>query len=255
MEVFLAAILFAGSAGGKPQATPSVTAAFALQGPTSTLHEPVAIEFSLHNQLGEEASIELGYDREGNFEFKIIQPDGSTVSPPPLPVHEGITRHHEVTMPAGETYRQRLILNKWYPFSKPGNYRIGVTLKAIIRRGSGAPAKTEFSQDLALKIGERDPKRLNKICTNLAKDGMSSNAQTALDAAGLLSYVPDVIAVPYLARLTREGPFVVVTKSMAFDGLVRIARAEGSDNVISRLGPEDHELARQLKAWFAPSPP
>jgi hypothetical protein len=219
------------------------------------LHEPVAIELSLHNQLAEEVTIELGYNREGNFQFKIIQPDGSSVSPPPLPRHEGITRHQELSMSVGEVCEQQVILSKWYPFSKPGNYRIDVTLKAVVRRGSAAPARIEFSQQLALKVGEHDPNRLKQVCTTLANDGMSSNAETALDAAELLSYVRDVIAVPYLARLTREGPFLPVTKAIAFDGLVRIAKAEGPRNVMSHLGPEDRELKRRLETWFGSPPP
>ena len=254
-EVVLAALFFVGSARGQWPAPPGVTAAFDLQSPSVTLHEPVAIEFSLRNQSAEVVTIDLGYGREGNFQFEIIQPDGSTFSPPPLPRHEGITRLPELSIPAGETYRQKLILNKWCPFSKPGDYRIGVTLRSVIRRGPGAHSEIVFSQELALRIGERDPKHLNEVCANLAKDGMSSNAQTALDAVGLLSYVQDVIAVPYLARLCREGPLVAITKSIALDGLMRIAKAEGPKNVISHLGPKDREQERQLRAWFGSSPP
>lgn len=250
----LVVLILVETTNGKCQVQAGVSAAFTLRSSTVSLHEPVAINFSLSNHLGEEATLDLGYDREGNFHFAIVQPNGTSISPPPPPRHEGISLHNELTLLPGDTYTQQLILTRWFPFNRAGNYRIGVTLTAVSSKKSGAPAKLAFSKDLILKVGERDVKRLKGVCANLAKNAMSSNAKTALDAARLLSYVQDIIAVPYLARLTRQGPFVVVTRTIAFYGLTRIAQADGLENVISRLGPDDRDLIPQLKGAIRLSP-
>jgi hypothetical protein len=254
-EVFLAIFVCVGSAGGRSIVPPGFTIAFTLANSTVTLHEPVPIEFSLDNESRGEVTIELGYNREGNVQFEIITPGGSAVSPPPLRRHGGISRYPELTLPVGQRYHQQLILEKWYVFPKPGDYRITVTLKATIRTGSSAPSPIEFAQQLAVKVDPRDPRRLAQVCARLAQSARSSDAETVLDAARLLSYADDVVAVPYLARLTREGPFLPIKKTIAFDGLVRIAKAQGPENVISHLGPEDRELRRELSEVFRLPPP
>ncbi|MGO9274681.1 MAG: hypothetical protein ACLQOO_31375 [Terriglobia bacterium] len=45
--------------------------------------------------------------------------------------------------------------------------------------------------------------------------------------------------------MARHG-FVEVTKTVAVQGLNRIAAAEGVQRVVSYLDPEDRELARQI---------
>jgi hypothetical protein len=78
-----------------------------------------------------------------------------------------------------------------------------------------------------------------------------TNAETALDAAKSLSYVEDVVAIPYLARLTREGASVVVTKDIALRGLGRVASVLGVETVVSRLSPEDRKLEPEIRAEVA----
>jgi hypothetical protein len=230
------------------QGQEGVDVSLALQSSSVTLHEPVVVNLSIHNDLAEEASIDLGYDREGNFEFSIVQPDGSTVRPPHLPRHNGISRIGKVRLRPAETYWQRLLLNKWYPFSIVGNYRVVLTLATAVGKNSGPLAKAEFSQQLTLEVGERDEKRLESVCEGLTRAAMLTNADTALDAAKSLSYVEDVVAVPYLARLTRQGPFVVVTKYIALQGLGRVARVQSVETVVSRLSPEDRKLEPEIRA-------
>ena len=179
-----------------------VTISFALQNSSVTLHEPVVVDVSIHNDLADEVSVDLGYDREGNFKFSILQSDGSMTRPQDLPWRNGISRPGQLQLPPGQTHWQRLLVDKWYAFSKPGSYGIALTLVTTIRKNSGPPAKAEFSEQLTLKVKERDEKRLEQVCEHLSTAAMLMNAETALDAAHALSYVQDVVAVPYLARLT-----------------------------------------------------
>jgi hypothetical protein len=228
-----------------------VEVSFALQSSSVTLHEPVVVNLSIHNGLAEEASIDFGYDREGNFDFSIVQPDGSTIRLPRLPRRNGMSRLAQLQLRSGETYGQKLLLNKWYAFSEPGDYRILLTLATAVSENSGVPAKAEFSQQLTLVVGERDEKRLEELCEGLARAAMMTNAETALDAAKSLSYVEDVVAIPYLARLTREGASVVVTKDIALRGLGRVASVLGVETVVSRLSPEDRKLEPEIRAEVA----
>jgi len=253
--VLLASLFLGPSVCGLCQGQKGVDVSFALQSSSVTLHEPVVVNLSIHNDLAEGVSVDLGYDREGNFEFSIVQPDGSTIRPPHLARRNGMSSLPQLQLQPGETYWHRLLLNKWYPFSKAGNYRIVLTLSTAVGKDSGVPAKAEFSQQLTLEVGDRDEKRLDEVCERLMRAAMLMNAETALDAAKSLSYVEDVVAIPYLARLTRQRPFVVVTKDIALGGLGRVARALSVETVVLRLSPEDRKLEPEIRAAARESSP
>jgi hypothetical protein len=246
--ILLASLVLGPSVWGLCQGQEGVDVSLALQSSSVTLHEPVVVNLSIHNDLAEEASIDLGYDREGNFEFSIVQPDGSTIRPPHLARRNGMSSLSQLQLQPGETYWHRLLLNKWYPFSKAGNYRVVLTLTTAVGKNSGVPTKAEFSQQLTLEVGERDEKRLESVCERLTRAAMQTNAETALDAAKSLSYVEDVVAIPYLSRLTRQGPFVVVTRNIALLGLGRVGRVQSVETVVSRLSPEDRKLEPEIRA-------
>ena len=225
VSAFLVTALILGwPMNGPCQGQGGVAVSFALQSPSLTLHEPVVVSMSIHNGLAKEVGVDLGYDREGALKFSIVQPDGSTYTAPQILRRQGISRLPQLSLQPGETYSQQLVVNKWYSFNKPGNYRILIKLATAIRKDSGVPAKAEFSQELSLQVGARDEQRLEKVCENLAAAAMQTNAETALDAAHSLSYVEDIVAVPYLVRLTKQGPHRAVTKDVALHGLGRIAR-------------------------------
>ena len=246
--IVVAALILCSLVSGQCQEQGILAVSVSLQNPTVTLHEPVVANLFIHNGGAEEALVDLGYDREGALEFSIVQPDGSTVTAPRLRRRQGISRLTELSLPPGEAYYQELLLNKWYPFGKPGNYRILMKLPTTVSEGRGAPSKADFAQELALQVGPRDERRLEKACENLVAAAMLTNAETVLDAAHALSYVEDVVAVPYLVRLTKQGPFKVVTTNIALEGLGRIARSEGLEAVTSRLSPEDRKWEPEISA-------
>jgi hypothetical protein len=247
-SILVAALVLRALVSGQCQGQDILAVSVTLQNPTVTLHEPVVANLFVHNGGAEETRVDLGYDREGALEFSIVQPDGSTVKVPRLRRHEGISRLPELSLQPGEAYYQELLLNKWYMFSKPGSYRILMRLATTIRSGTGVPEKAEFSQELALQVDARDEKRLERACEKLAAAATSASTETALDAARALSYVEDLVAVPYLARLTKEGSFKVYTRNIALEGLGRIARSEGLDAVISRLSPADSKWEPEISA-------
>ena len=144
------------------------------------------------------------------------------------------------------TYAQDLLLNEWYGFDQPGDYRLEIGLGGPIRGDSGAAVEDSPPQEIDLSISLRNPELLARRCQELTDKAISPDAESALAAAKALSYVADLIAVPYLGKLTRSGPFVVVVRGIAIDGLNRIATAEGAQTVVSHLAAEDLGLAPQI---------
>ena len=70
--ILISSLVLGLSVWGLCQGQQGVDVSFALQNSSVTLHEPVVINLSIHNDLAEQASLDLGYDREGNFQFSIV---------------------------------------------------------------------------------------------------------------------------------------------------------------------------------------
>ena len=241
------ALALSGKASARPSGEKPVVVSFTMESPSVSLHEPVFVDFSVHNDLQQAVAFDLGPNRERNFDFSIVEPNRSTVAVPQLQ-RGGMSVPGKISLPAGETYRQKLLLNQWYQFGRSGDYKIEVTLATAMREDSGVSVDVPRSQEMLLHIGPRDANRLEVVCKRLAREATSPDAETALFAARALSYVQDLVAAPYLGRLTREGAFVAVTKQMALQGLARLADAEGLDSVVARLSPEDRKLAPVIKS-------
>ncbi|HEV2380587.1 MAG TPA: hypothetical protein VG206_12435 [Terriglobia bacterium] len=207
-----------------------------------TLHEPVVLRFSVENTFAEALTLDLGWNRVGKFTVAIFRPDGLAAHPAHLRTG-GVSRTPRVLLATGERYSQQLLLNEWYPFDELGDYRIEIEFEGSIRRGPGTTLQGPPPREIALRVGPRDPAVLAETCQRLIKRAVGPDAESALGAAKELSYVLDGTAVPFLARLTREGPFVAVTRPIALRGLNRIAAAEGVGAVVSRLDARDRDLA------------
>ncbi|MGH9449473.1 MAG: hypothetical protein ACRD11_02940 [Terriglobia bacterium] len=95
---------------------------------------------------------------------------------------------------------------------------------------------------LTLDVGPRNPKRLQEVCARLAVAASSPETGLALGPAETLSYVLDLVAVPYLVTVADGG-----TRSIAVDGLARIAQREGLDAVLRQIGPHDAALRAAVR--------
>ena len=216
----------------------SIETSFALTGPTITLHEPLFIEFSIHNPLGQGVHADLGIDRKANFLFSVTRPDGSIVPLPRLKLG-GFRRSGNITVAANETYRQSLLVNEWYEFPAPGKYLLRVRFLGSTQVPSGPLTISDLSDEFLIVVGPRDPNRLKEVCARLANAGTSPDLSVAADAVSALSLVQDLIAVPYLGRMARANESV---EPAALKGLARIARLRGLHAVLSNLDPQDANL-------------
>ncbi|HEX5411141.1 MAG TPA: hypothetical protein VFZ27_04700 [Terriglobia bacterium] len=229
---------------GRSQAPKQLESSFTLTRSAVTLHEPVYVRFTLRNTSAEVVQVDLGKNRRSSFQFSIRTPSGSWVRS--LQVDEaGFGRRGMVKLDPGETYRQDLLVNLWYQFAKPGRYVVEVKVLGALRAASGATINFPGSERLPLWVRPRDAKQLEAVCASLAKTASTAtNADKALGAALALSYVDDSAAVAYLARLAARPAL----RSLAIDGLARVAKAEGLDTVTSRLTARQAELVPLIKS-------
>lgn len=208
--------------------------------PGAPLHEPIFVDLFIHNRLGEEIQFDLGHNRKGNLDFAITKPDGSILRAPRLS-EEGTGRIGRIVLGPDESYDQRLVLNEWYDFAEPGEYKIAGSLPNPVRTRSGAAIEIRPSGTFSLQIQPRNPERLNQVCQALVKTAVeSSDVSEAAEAALALSYVQDPIAVPYLEKGLEEREWVWL---YAIPGLARIANKDAIEILFSIMKGEDREAA------------
>lgn len=209
-----------------------------------TLHEPVIVQFSVNNGLDEEIEFDLGHNRKTNFLIWIAKPDGSVVKVPPRPA-EDVGAIGRVSVGPRQTFSQRLLLNEWYDFRKPGDYQIDIRLNAPIRTNSGLTVKPSTKKQLRLQVHPRNQEMLKQECDKLIKGSQSSSYAQAVEAATALSYIKDPVVVPYLKTVLEADKRLNV---VAVDGLRRVATDDALEEIISAAQSQNHETAEYAKA-------
>ena len=131
---------------------------FTISPPIVSLHEPVYVEFSVHNGSDEPVQFDLGLKRKTAFEFTVTEPNGKTTGRLHLR-QAGFGASGHVSLPPGRTYTQKLVLNEWYEFPGPGDYRVQAMLVGSSGTRSGATASSP-SQELDVHVGPRSPQHL-----------------------------------------------------------------------------------------------
>lgn len=219
---------------------------FTLRKPGVTLHEPVSIDLKVENRLSEKITLDLGVRREANFQFSVTKPDGTEVSPPRLE-EGGFGRSGNIWIEPGDTFRQHVLVNKWYQFLEAGTYRIRLRLVDIaLKTESGVFLSNQVvSSPMVLQISPADPSRLSAVCESLVQSARTSRgyAKRAEDAVAL-SYIVDPVAIPHLANLAKTPQL----ERIGILGLARIANVEGIEPVISKLERKDPELEEAIRS-------
>jgi hypothetical protein len=220
-----------------------VRVSFVMRAAKATLHEPVYIEFSIHNGLPEAVRLDLGANAVSKFDFSILDPAGAwhRIGPLRQPPFHGPGR---LELLPGKSFRKALLLNEWYQFRVPGKYQVQPHLAAPVQTAGGAVVPMALPPTLAIEVLPRDAQRLRSVCAKLAAVATSPASRAPLDAAETLSYVLDLEAVPYLVQVAHGDPAL---RSIAVDGLARIAQARGLESVLEALGPNNAELRTATK--------
>lgn len=163
------------------------------------LHQPLDVVLTLQNSSAQVANIDLGDNRNRNLLLTVITPEG-TKHNLRIAGHEGLARIGRISLSAGQTYSQHLLLNEWLDFGTVGIYRVSVALSEPVTFPDGRTRELSPSVVRA-RITEWDEKELARFCDQALQTLLvSTSYQDAEKAALILSYTKDRIAVPYLVR-------------------------------------------------------
>lgn len=206
----------------------------------TTLHEPVLIDMRVNNDLNEEINFDLGRNNRSKFLISVTQPDGKLIHGPRLS-EEGAATSGKVSLKSGVVYSHKLILDEWYEFSQPGNYKVEISLVDPIQNQQGSKVNASTKGIVRLKIEPRNPAVLMQRCAELAdKVEKASSYVEAVEPALALSYVRDTVAVPYLARIIEANKLV---DGIAIAGLGRITTDDSIDVLIPLLQSPSEDAA------------
>lgn len=254
----------------RPVAKNEVRFSFALRKQNIVLHEPLYLQLTVENGLtvqkfglSERVTFNLGSNRKANLQLVINGPGDSTVTASHLR-EGGLLAIGEVSLEPRATYKQDVLVNEWYQFSKPGRYLIQAKLVNLALKTASATLLSNetlstptapgtllsnqiLSTPMALGIDPPDPTRLAGICQSLMQTALTSPSPVQQgEAAAALSYVQDPVAIPYLIPLAKQP----LLKETAFLGLARIADAEGLEKVLSKLGTKGPQLEEGIRWAF-----
>jgi hypothetical protein len=192
-----------------PRSGVSLRRSFTLRSPTTTLHEPILIDFSLEleNESSGPVHINLGPDGTDHFEFAIDRPPGKIVWAHRIPTwqDEAPDRLYvggDHVLQPGEVLRKTLLLDEWLRFRRPGLHVVRALLADSLWASSRRVLGRFEPEVLAIPVLPRSAKRLRELCETLSTIviASSSESQAIADAALALSHVADPIAIPYLER-------------------------------------------------------
>jgi len=204
------------------------------------LYEPIFVEVSVENSEGREIRVDLGKNRKGHLVFDVISPDGSQHDDLRLP-DPGAGSTGGVAVAPGETYRQQVLLNEWFPFREPGTYRV------FARVDGGSPST------LLIRIEPRDDKALHVVCSDLVQRILQAKGHEQLELARAFSYIEDPVAVPYVARML-SADALFHSQYLLLVSLERIGTPAAAEVLISTLKSKDEDsrdLARDALSRLA----
>jgi hypothetical protein len=243
--LFCSLLVVAASAGDMrhyaPQVSKRVDVHFRFQEKTVTLHEPVVVFFEVHNGLSQPITVTVGALVRQFFELALTTPEGRVLHKDPFGGQIDIVTagSGKIIVEPGSTYREPLVMNEWFSFASQGTYSLTSRLTSEIETEDGGfLAEKETAQ---IRIIQRDPARLSKICADLAKQvEVAATVGAAQFPARALSYVDDPIAVPYLARVLSAH---TLAYEKAVTGLERIGNDEAVEVLLSALNDNYGDIA------------
>jgi hypothetical protein len=177
----------------------------------------------------------LGPDAGRLIDFNIRSPASETFNVYHYQSKEGIQRSGRKQLLPGETYRDTLILNKWYSFNTVGLYEIKPHILAAILSDSGK-VKPAINQIIRLTQTPRDETRLKFRANELLLAASTGHSNERHYFAEILSYQQDTLSVPSLSKLLSGDN---ISQQFAIEGLMRIANLQAVKVLSKYLGVLD----------------
>lgn len=223
-----------------------VEVSYAPDPPRLSLGQPVVVTFEIRNNSSAVVYADLG-NHYRNFEFTVVHPDGTKGHFRP-PLQEGFVKSGGMIMlKSGETDTEHLLVSQWANFGAAGKYHIRISLLGRITDDSGAAIQANSGADLAIEIGPRNEKQLRDTCDELLKRILSARSyDEAEEAATVLAWVEDPVAVPYLWTPT---PWPL--ESIMIRGLGRIGDDSAVEALIGLLNSPKRDSAAVARSVLA----
>lgn len=229
-----------------PKMVNNVQISFSLVDSQIVLRQPVILKFVIQNGLEKPINLDLGENFKEGFLFTIVFPDGRRVQLPRL-TSEGIARIGKLLLKPQQIYSQEILINEWTEFSTTGNYVVEGQLANPVKTENGETVIIDSSFNIGLEIKPENTEHLKKVCDALLKRIIESKTYAeAAEAAFILSYVKDSIAVPYLHKalaLNKTVEPIVIT------GLERIGDKDSVQVLIDVISEKpESEVAALAKS-------
>ncbi len=214
---------------------------------------PFYFDAKVQNTSTDAVRLNFGHHGKWNYEFSLVNPDGSTTAIPPYR-QIGPGPKGTIVAEANQTRTRRVIFNEWHNFAGPGEYVLKLRLTVLLSSSANVSWQKEFFEDLRVNVAPYNPVSLKETCAKLADAAVSETvSDAAADASLALSYVSDPVAVPFLAKVLREGP--AAARPNAVRGLTRVGTREAQEALRSKLPTADPELKARIESALTLFPP
>jgi hypothetical protein len=149
----------------QPEAQETASVVLAYSAPSNVvLHQPIVANLVVQNSRPEPVRLHLGLGATQNFVVKIVRPDGVVMTAPavPKPIDARTAQVVVLSRPLA-VYTHRLVLNEWFPFDQPGNYRIEIDLGTAVETEYDAQIPATRRGVVTVRVSERDESALHGI--------------------------------------------------------------------------------------------
>lgn len=186
----------------------SVEVLFKLEPSRVVLNQPIIINFSISNNSGERAIVDLGSNYTEYISFMITFPNGKEEMFS-LPIKNGLALWGVANIEPGTMFNQRVILNEWVKLDQPGRYSVAGLIKAKGRTANGEKLEISHGPAITFMLEAKDRLQLQNVVNLLFERFQNSKTwQEAADAGIALAYVEDAAAAPYLRRAIQSRKMV-----------------------------------------------
>ncbi len=214
---------------------------------------PFYFDAKVQNTSTDTVRVNFGHHGKWNYEFSLVNPDGTTTTISPYR-QIGPGPKGTIVVEPNQMRRRRVVFNEWQTFARPGEYILKLRLTVLLSSSANVSWQKEFFEDLRVNVAPYNPASLKGTCARLADSAVSqAEGDLAADASLALSYVSDPVAVPFLAKVLKEGS--AAARPSAVRGLTRVGTREAQEALRSKLSTADPELKARIESALTQFPP
>lgn len=219
---------------------------FELTDPAPGVGELVFITFTIRNLSNQDINADLGQNRKEAFRFSLQGIDGHLLKKErTLELHE-FGPPWRVTIPAGSTYVDKLLLNEWLMLDTPGRFKLIAALDTEIQTFDTI-VNVSRSQEIEITVLPRDTQRLRENFQNLLTEALAPTSEERIRAAEALHFANDEEAVPFLTKLLESEGYKGSNAHLAIEPLARIGTTNAGQGLIAALDSGNPDLVKLAK--------